>query len=118
MNHTDGRVDASRWARSVGIRTPCTLTKDALTRIGGFSGGLEAATDEQIASVAMAILRTLKKVAFGDDAHAAFPITFLHRGMSMTRTLELVATKDPDVDQTGVIMIDACRRRMLEGIAG
>ncbi len=92
----DDTVEASRWARSVGIRTPCSVTKEALARIGGFGESLEALTTEQVAAVAMAILRSLKLVAFADaDSPMVFPVTFVHRGMGMTNSLQLTATLEP-----------------------
>ncbi len=89
------------------------MSKDALAQIGGFGGGIDAVNAEQVAAVAMAILRSLKKVAFSDVSIAPFPLTFVHRGMSATRTLQLVATIEQHGDPKGMVVIDTCPRELL-----
>ena len=65
-------VDATRWANSVGIRSRCRMTT------GLFADGVDDSQmgplrEEEIASMAMAILDRLKRVL---DGGAAMPIRF------------------------------------------
>lgn len=78
------RVDASRWARSVGLSMNCEISADALERIGGFKRGIAHESQERVAAVAMSILTTARHLSLLSMLQINRPTVFRHPALGYT----------------------------------
>lgn len=102
-------VDASRWARSLGIAPHCTVSTDALEFAVGLKGSVSQQAPERVAAAAMSILCRLKQVAFVSGGAPSLPARFTLKTGTQTEAVELVAKDETDASGRSVLSISLSR---------
>ena len=85
---SENDIDASRWARSVGVPVPCFMSSRVVSEAMPDSPG-NAVRTEDIASIAMAILGRLKRSL---ATVGTFPVRFLFKSGTNGSERELEAS--------------------------